>query len=133
MRWLLLLCLSGCCGPARAVTATYPGDDLGAPATLVIQITQPVSNLHLALNGTEVIAGKHTGRITVTGLPPGELTVMLAGDGLEKVFAVHLDPGQRMTVPVAAPARPPGGPHPVVQALLSVGVYAAYLGLVALF
>ena len=125
--WLL----AACAPPgSRQMFHFYPPPESGA-ATLVIQFTREVDNVHLSINGTPVASGVHTQQITVEDVPAGEVAVMLAGDGVEKAFGLKLEPGQHLVVPISAPAPPPAL-HPLVQALLTIGVYAAYLGLAAL-
>jgi len=125
--WLLAACAPA---GARQMRLFYPspGSD---PATLVIQFTREVDNVHLSINGEPVASGVRTEQITVENIPAGEVAVMLAADGIEKAFGLKLEPGKHLVVPISAPAPPPAI-HPLVQALLTIGVYAAYLGLAAL-
>lgn len=120
----LALCLLGCSAAARPVNARYPqaqppGRD---DAEVTLQFSHAVDSAHVSINGHPVVMGAHTARIVVAGLPPGEIAVMLAADGIEKAFTLELSPGQHVMVPIAAaPAR--DGPSPVVQALLGVTAY----------
>ncbi len=120
--WSCWLGLSSCSAAARPVAARYPQAQAGDDAELTLQFTHAVDGAHVSINGHPVVTGAHTARIVVAGLPPGELAVMLAADGIEKAFTVTLEPGQHVMVPIAAaPAR--DGPSPVVQALLGVTAY----------
>ncbi len=136
MRVLLVLLLAGCPSPAaRPVETRYPAAAPGEEtATLVIQFTGDVSSAHLAVNGQSVAVGERTRRITVRGIPAGDVAVMLAAEGgVEKAFGLHLQAGQQMVVPVTTPAPPASGPHPILQALLTLVVYVTYAGVTAMF
>jgi hypothetical protein len=129
MRWLLVMMIAGCTPPAaRPVEARYQGAAPGQEtATLVIQFTGEVQGAHLAVNGRSIAAGARTSRITVEGIPAGDVAVMLAAEGgVEKAFGVHLEPGQALVVPVSTPAPPPKGAHPALQAVLTLFVYLTY-------
>ncbi len=119
---LCLAALAGCTSAARPVAARYPQARPGDDAELTLQFSHAVAGAHVSINGRPVVMGAHTARIVVAGLPPGELAVMLAADGIEKAFTLELEPGQHVMVPIAAaPAR--DGPSPIVQALLGVTAY----------
>jgi len=128
---LLLWLLAACTPPdSRQMFRFYPPPG-SETATLVIQFTREVDNVHLSINGAPLASGVRTREITVENVPAGEIGVMLAGDGVEKAFGLKIEAGQHMVVPIAAPAPPPSL-HPLLQALITVGVYAAYMGLAAL-
>src|SRR5262245_15540555 len=102
LMWLLAACAPG----TRQMFLFYPSPGSDA-ATLVIQFTREVDNVHLSINGAALASGVRTDQITVEDVPAGEVAVMLAGDGVEKAFGLKLEPGQRLVVPIAAPAPPP--------------------------
>jgi hypothetical protein len=136
MRWLLLLVLVvGCGSAARPMNARYAGAPPGQPTgTLVIQFTGDVTGAHLSVNGASVVSDARTRQITVEGIPAGEVAVMLAAEGgVEKAFGLHLEPGQKIVVPVSTPGAGPRAPHPVLQAALTLFVYLAYSGVSSLF
>ena len=74
MRYLMWL-LAACAPPGnRQMFHFYPSPESGA-ATLVIQFTREVDNVHLSINGVLVASGVHTQQITVgtraaAGPPP---------------------------------------------------------------
>ncbi|HET6611420.1 MAG TPA: hypothetical protein VFG83_05505 [Kofleriaceae bacterium] len=130
----MLLLAVGCSSSAHGVHARYAGAATGTDtATLVIQFTGEVTGAHLVINGTAVATGAHTRQITVEDVPSGDVAVMLAADGgVEKAFMLHLDGHTRTVVPIAAPPEPKTT-NPIIGALLSVAVYAAYQGVGLLF
>jgi hypothetical protein len=139
----LVLALSACAGTAApgTVRARYPDPPPGTalaggepPATLVLEFTYPVDRAIVSIDGAAVVSGVRARRLVIERVPPGEVAVMLAADGgVEKAFRVRLDPGSRVVVPIAAPAPARPAQNPFTQALLTVAVYAAYMGLARLF
>jgi hypothetical protein len=137
MRWLLLsLMLVGCTASAgQPLSSRYAGAPSNEPtSTLVIQFTGQVAGAHVSVNGAPVVSDARTSQITVEGIPPGEVAVMLAAEGgVEKAFGLHLEPGEEIVVPISTPSVGPKPPHPAIQAALTLFVYLAYSGISSLF
>src|SRR5262245_60873966 len=97
---LLLWLLAACTPPdSRQMFRFYPPPG-SETATLVIQFTREVDNVHLSINGAPLASGVRTREITVENVPAGEIGVMLAGDGVEKAFGLKIEAGQHMVVPI---------------------------------
>jgi len=128
---LAALVLVGCAHDVRTQFPRPPPE--GPRGTLELRFTGAVKNAHVTVNGVPVAEGAHTRRIVVTGVPAGPTAVVMAADGLpmEKAFTIEIPAGERVVVPLSAPSASFGGV--IVQAVATVAVYAAYLGLRSLF
>ncbi|MEZ4365991.1 MAG: hypothetical protein R2939_06845 [Kofleriaceae bacterium] len=121
---LLGWCVVGC---TRDVHATYPTATAPGAATgsITFAFTGPASGVTIAVNGTLVVDGARTERVTIDGIPAGSTHVVIAAGPSEKAMTVWVDPRQAMTIPVGAGGEAPTSAlRGAAVSLLSVVLYA---------
>jgi hypothetical protein len=101
-----LLLLAGCPHDVRtAYPAMPPGQPVGA---ITVRLSHESEGVTVTVNGALVAEGKHTKKVTVTGVPagPAEVVVVAGGGGntrVEKTVMVDVHPWTETAVAVASP------------------------------
>ena len=71
--------------------------------TLVLLLSQPASDVTVAVNGVLVCESSHTQRVVVTGVPVGTAEVVVAANGIDKQFHAWVGTDHATTVPLGVP------------------------------
>ncbi|MDB4956734.1 MAG: hypothetical protein JWO36_4303 [Myxococcales bacterium] len=103
--WLIYLVVGCAHADVRAHYPSPPGDLSG---TLVLQMTQPASDVSVAINGLLVVDNVHTQRIIVDGVPIGTAEIVMAANGADKEFTSGSAPSMRSRSRSASPIPDPG-------------------------
>src|SRR4051812_5929178 len=97
---VLVVLLVGC---AENIHVRYPALPEESTGTLVLALTQPASDVSVAINGVLVVDDAHTQKITIDGVPVGTQEVILAANGGDKQFRVWIGGERPTTVPLGVP------------------------------
>ena len=92
---------------ARDIHVRLPATDPDTTGTITIVLTQPATDLTVAIDGVLVAERAHTKKVRVDGVPAGLVDVdIAAGGGAERVERrqeVLVDAGGQVSIPVGAP------------------------------
>lgn len=121
MRWLLVL-LFACSTPSLRVH--YPATPDQPTGTLVLLLSQPASDVTVAVNGNLVCDRAHTDRVIVDGVPVGTQTVVIAANGMDKQFTTWIDGDHWTTVPLGVPDQGVGFLKTLAGSILTIVVYS---------
>jgi hypothetical protein len=123
MRLLLafLLLLAGC---AHDVRATFPAPPNAPTGRLVLLLSQPASDVSVAVNGQLVVEGQKTKRITIDKIPTGSTEITIAANGSDKQIKVWVDDTHTTTVPLGVPQESYGFLKSVFGMLISLVAYS---------
>ena len=122
MRIFVICCLFAC--GANDVRVHYP---LGAPTdptgTLVVLMTEPASDVTVAINGILVVDQAHTQRVVIDRVPVGTADVILAANGGDKQFRTWVGSDHVTTVPLGIPDASMGFIKTLAGTLITILVY----------
>jgi hypothetical protein len=118
---LLLLFVIGCAHDVRANFPAPPGAPTGK---LVLLLSKPASNVTVAVNGQLVVEDEKTGRITIEGIPVGNIDVTMSANGSDKQFKVWVDDTYATTVPLGVPEQSMGFLKSIFGTLVSLTAYS---------
>lgn len=129
MRWLALFPLLALTACPHDVMVRWPEAPIApeAGATLELRFTDTVSHAQVSVNGRLMVSGERTNVVVISGIPAGNTSVVVAAEGMpmEKAFAVDLQPGQHVVVPLIAPPSQPFFGM-VAQAFIGAVVFLGY-------
>jgi hypothetical protein len=104
MRFVLLLTifvtLAGC---ARDVRTRFPSSPTEPTGTLVLLLSQPASNVSVAIDGLLVIEDQHTKKITIERVPTGNREIAIAANGSDKAMRAWISSENPTTIPLGVP------------------------------
>lgn len=125
-----LACAAGC---ARDVHAVYPVAAVGPPpGTLVVQLSEDTENVTVVVNGQLMADRRHTGKVTIEGVPCGRAVVeVTAGGGRQTRVVerreVEVFPGRKTSIPIAGPEMTTA--QGILGGLSTVGIWIVYAAL----
>jgi hypothetical protein len=124
--------LMGC---ARDLHVRLPAPADEPTGSITVVLTQPATDLTVAINGTLVADRAHTEKVRVDGVIAGMADVVIAaGGGAERVerhLQVIVDAGGHVNIPIGAPEKSMGsamkmGVFTVAAWVLSRAIYLAF-------
>ncbi|MEO6774284.1 MAG: hypothetical protein ABI467_14910 [Kofleriaceae bacterium] len=119
----LVATLAGCA--AEDLHTHYPVATPGQPTgTLVLLMSQPASDVTVAVDGVLIAAEGHTQRLVIDGVPCGTVDVILAANGGDKEFKVWVGGDHATTVPIGIPDASTGFIKTLAGTLITVLVYS---------
>jgi hypothetical protein len=125
IRWMLAAGCAGCAGCAVPdVLAHYPAAPGAPTGTLVLRLTQPASDVAVAIDGVMVVDGAHTGRVVVDHVPQGTREVILAANGADKAFRVWIGGDHATAVPLGVPDEGISFWKALAATLITIAAYA---------
>jgi hypothetical protein len=123
MRFLILLVLAGCA--AEDLHTHFPIVTPGQPTgTLVLLMSQPASDVVVAIDGVLITSDAHTQRLVIDGVPVGTVDVVVAANGGEKAVKVWVGGDHPATVPVGIPDASMGFIKTLAGTLVTILVYS---------
>ena len=122
MRFAILLLLAGC--PAHDVRVHYPAAPETPTGTLVLQMSEPASNVSVAINGLLVVDEAHTQHVIIDGVPVGTDEIVLTANGADKQFRVWVGGDHATTVPMGVPDQGTGFLKSLAGTLITIVVYS---------
>ena len=117
----VMVALAGC--PAHDVHARFPSAPGDATGTLVLLLSQPASDVSVAVNGALVVEDAHTRRISIAGVPVGTAEVIVAANGGDKEFRAWVGGEQPTTVPLGIPDASTGMWKSIFATLVTIVAY----------
>ncbi len=131
----MILFAAGC---AHDVRVGFPRVAPGTPTgSVTVRLNHAVTDLTVTVNGALLAEGKHTKKVTVTGVPAGTAEIGIAAGGgamsrVEKTVRVQVYPYTDTAIAVAAPKTGTG--YWVYMGLYQLGlwIYASALYVVLL-
>ncbi|CAN5469190.1 hypothetical protein BH11MYX1_BH11MYX1_52060 [soil metagenome] len=123
MRSLILLFVVGC--TAHDVALHFPIVTPGQPTgTLVLLMSQPASDVTVAIEGVLITSGAHTSRLVIEGVPVGTADVIVAANGGDKEIKVWVGSDHATTVPIGIPDASMGFLKTLAGTLITILVYS---------
>jgi hypothetical protein len=118
-----VLLIAGCA--AHDLQVHYPIVVPNQPTgTLVVLMSQPASDVAVAIDGVLVTADAHTQRLVIDGVPVGTAEVILAANGGEKEFKAWIGGDHATTVPIGIPDASMGFVKTLAGTLITILVYS---------
>lgn len=123
MRLLLAAIFLAAC--AHDVRAHYPSNAPPGETGCVTVVLTRAAEAYIAVDGTLLVDGANTKRVTIDGLPSGFVDLSIAiGDG-EKSSQVWVEAGRNTVVPMPSPASSSGDSiRNMVLSLVAMLAYA---------
>ena len=121
---VFLICLLASCGAANDVRAHFPAAPDEPTGTLVLLMSQPASNVSVAINGVLVVEDAHTGRVVIDGVPVGTDEIIMAANGSDKQFRVWVGGDHATTVPLGVSEASLGFLKTLAGTLITIVVYS---------
>jgi hypothetical protein len=123
MRFLILLLLAGCA--AEDLHTHFPIVIPGQPTgTLVLLMSQPASDVVVAIDGVLITSDAHTQRLVIDGVPVGTVDVVVAANGGDKEVKVWVGGDHAATVPIGIPDSSMGFVKTLAGTLITILVYS---------
>ena len=123
MRFLLLLTLAAC--SVDDLHTKFPIFTTGQPTgTLVLLMSQPATDIIVALDGVLITSEAHTQRMVIEGVPVGTVDVTVAANGGEKEVKVWVGGDHATTVPIGIPDASMGFVKTLAGTLITIIVYS---------
>jgi len=123
MRFLILLVLVGCA--AEDLHTHFPIVTPGQPTgTLVLLMSQPASDVVVAIDGVLITSDAHTQRLVIDGVPVGTVDVVVAANGGDKEVKVWVGGDHAATVPIGIPDASMGFVKTLAGTLITILVYS---------
>jgi hypothetical protein len=118
-----VLLIAGCA--AHDLQVHYPIVVPNQPTgTLVLLMSQPASDVAVAIDGVLVTADAHTQRLVIDGVPVGTAEVIFAANGGEKEFKAWIGGDHATTVPIGIPDASMGFVKTLAGTLITILVYS---------
>ena len=115
------LALAGCSHDMRVRFPAMPDEPTG---TLVLLLSQPASDVSVAVNGVLVVEHAHTGHIVIERVPVGTDEIVMAANGSDKEFKTWIGGDHATTVPLGVPDESYGFAKSLFGTLLTIIVYS---------
>jgi hypothetical protein len=123
MRFLILLFLVGC--GVDDLHTKFPIATPGQPTgTLVLLLSQPASDIIVAIDGVLVTSEAHTQRLVIEGVPVGTVDITVAANGGEKESKVWVGGDHATTLPIGIPDASMGFIKTLAGTLITILVYS---------
>jgi hypothetical protein len=116
-----LLALAACSHDVHAHFPAVPDEPTG---TLVLLMSEPASDVSVAINGVLVVEGEHTGRVVIDRVPVGNDEVIMAANGVDKQFHTWVGGDHATAVPLGVPDATFGFAKSLFGTLLTIVVYS---------
>jgi anti-sigma-K factor RskA len=102
MRILLavMVWITGC---AHDVHVSYPAAPDEPTGSIVLLLSQPASDVNVAVNGVLVVEDAHTGRIVINNAPGGTVDLVMTANGSDKAMRVWVGTDRATTIPLGVP------------------------------
>jgi hypothetical protein len=118
----VLALVAGC---AHDVRTRFPSAADEPTGTIILAFTKPADDVLVTINGVLVIAGEHTGRVQIDGIPVGTTEIAIAAGPTEKQISIWVNADNPTTIPLGYPGQSMGDTFKgVIVSLASVLLYA---------
>lgn len=122
MRFALLF-LVAC--TAQDLHTHYPIVTPGQPTgTLVLLMSQPATDVTVAIDGVLITSEAHTQRVVIDGVPIGTVDMVVAANGGDKEMKVWVGGDHATTVPIGIPDASMGFVKTLAGTLITILVYS---------
>ena len=123
MRFLVLVLVAAC--GAQDIHTHYPVVTPGQPTgTLVLLMSQPASDVTVAIDGVLIASEAHTQRMVIDGVPIGTVDMIVAANGGDKEMKVWVGGDHATTVPIGIPDASMGFVKTLAGTLITILVYS---------
>lgn len=117
-----MVLLVGCANDVHVRYPSAPADETGG--TVVLKLSQPASDVSVAINGLLVVENKHTSRIVITNAPLGTEEIVMTANGSDKDMHVWVGTEHATTIPLGVPEASLGWLKTVLGTLISLTAYS---------
>ena len=111
-------------GCAHDVRAHFPASAEVPTGTLVLLLSQPASEVTVAVDGVLVAEDKRTRRITIDGVPTGTRDIAITANGGDKQLRAWIDSEHPTTIPLGVGEPATSWLKSIFGALISIVVYS---------
>jgi len=119
MRFCLLLLILTC-ACAHDVHAVFPAPPGAPTGTLVLLLSQPASDVTVAVGGVLVVEKRHTGRVEIANVPVGTAELTIVANGADKQLRAWVDGERPTTIPLGVPDASSGFIKSLFGSLISI-------------
>jgi len=119
-----LLVLVGLAGCANDVHVRYPAAPDEPTGSVVLLLSQPASDVSVAINGMLVVENAHTRRIVISNAPAGTEDIVMTANGSDKQMRVWVGTDHATTIPLGVPDATSGFLKSVFGTLVSIAAYS---------
>lgn len=118
---VLLLIVSAC---AHDVYVKFPSAPDDATGTVVLLLSQPASDVNVAINGILVVQDAHTDRIVISHAPAGNEDIVITANGGDKAMRVWVGTDHATTIPMGVPDATTGFLKTLFGTLVTIVAYS---------
>jgi hypothetical protein len=118
---LILVLLASAC--AKDVHVRYPAAPDEPTGTIVLLLSQPASDVYVAINGMLVVEDAHTQRIVITHAPAGSPEIVVTANGGERQLKPWVGSDGATTIPLGVPDASAGFLKTLFGSLVSIAAY----------
>src|SRR4051812_18479104 len=118
---IALLFVSAC---AHDVFVRYPAAPDDPTGTVVLLLSQPASDVNVAINGMLVVQDAHTDRIVNNNAPAGTEDIVITANGGDKEMKLWVGTDHATTVPIGVPDATSGFLKTLFGTLVTITAYS---------
>jgi hypothetical protein len=119
--FVVLVWITGC---AHDVHVTYPAAPDEPTGSIVLLLSQPASDVNVAVNGVLVVEDAHTGRIVINNAPGGNVDLVMTANGADKAMRVWVGSDRATTIPLGVPDGSTGFIKSLFGTLITIVAYS---------
>lgn len=116
-----ILCLAAC---SHDVHVRYPAAPDEPTGTVVLLLSQPASDVNVAINGILVVEDAHTSRIVIANAPAGNQDILMTANGSDKAMRVYIGTDHATTIPLGVPDASSGFLKSLFGTLVTIVAYS---------
>lgn len=124
MRVLLILLVAALAACARDVHVRYPAAPDEPTGTIVLLLSQPASDVNVAINGIMVVEDAHTERIVISNAPAGTPDIVMTANGADRQLKPWVGSEHATTIPLGVPDATSGFLKTLFGTLVSIAAYS---------
>ena len=122
MRLVVLVLLI--CGCAHDVHSRYPAAPDEPTGTVVLLLSQPASDVNVAIDGVLVVEDAHTERIVISNAPTGTREIVMTANGSDKAMRVWITSERATVIPLGVPDQSTGFLKTLFGTLVTIVAYS---------
>lgn len=119
----LVVLVLGAPGCARDVHVRYPAAPDEPTGTIVLLLSQPASDVNVAINGVMVVQDAHTQRIVISQAPTGTPEIVMTANGGDRQLKPWVGTERPTSIPLGVPDATTGFLKTLFGTLVSIAAY----------
>jgi hypothetical protein len=119
--FMVVLVTTAC---ATDVHVRFPAAPDEPTGTIVLLLSQPATDVYVAINGMLVVEDEHTQRVVITNAPAGTPEIVLTANGGDRQIKPWVGTDGATTIPLGVPDRSVGFLKTLFGSLVSIAAYS---------